>query len=135
MPSNDALFEMIVLPAMTSFFMSNPDRCCVIVSHGLSPSCCAEAYSDSAGIAVYYWTFLKRIIARLAEVCRRVRPSDLESQPPLLNPSDSTSWSIPIIELASLFVKMLANFCRDLAIGHLVNCFTADDPSSKSFIR
>ena len=72
MPSNDALFEMIVLAAMTSFFMSNPDRCCVIVSHGLSPSFCAKAYSDSAGIAVYYWTFLKRSIARLAEVCRRL---------------------------------------------------------------
>lgn len=35
MPFNDALFEMIVLAAMTSFFMSNPDRCCIIVSHGL----------------------------------------------------------------------------------------------------
>jgi hypothetical protein len=57
-----------------------PDRGCVIVSHGLSPSFCAKAYSDSAGIAVYYWTFLKRIIARLAEGWRRFRPSDLESQ-------------------------------------------------------
>ena len=45
------------------------------------------------------------------------------------------SWFIPIVELASLFSKVLSNFCRNLAIGHLVNCFDTDDASTKSFIR
>jgi hypothetical protein len=45
------------------------------------------------------------------------------------------SWFIPIVELASLFLKVLSNFCRNLAIGHLVNCFNTDDASTKSFIR
>ena len=30
---------------------------------------------------------------------------------------------------------MLSNFCRDLAIGHLVNRFDTDDAATKSFIR
>ena len=44
-------------------------------------------------------------------------------------------WFIPIVEQASLFSKVLSNFCRNLAIGHLVNCFDTDDASTKSFIR
>jgi len=45
------------------------------------------------------------------------------------------SWFMPIVELASLFSKVLSNFCRNLAIGHLVICFNTDDASTKSFIR
>lgn len=43
--------------------------------------------------------------------------------------------SIPIIELASLFVEMLANFCRNLAIGHLVDGFNANDALTKWLAR
>ena len=42
---------------------------------------------------------------------------------------------MPILELASLFSKVLSNFCRNLAIGHLVNCFDTDDASTQAFIR
>jgi hypothetical protein len=45
------------------------------------------------------------------------------------------SWFIPIVELAGLFSKVLSNFCRNLAIGHLVNCFNSDDASSKTFFE
>lgn len=40
-----------------------------------------------------------------------------------------------MVELASLFSKVLSNFCGNLAIGHLVNCFNTDDAPTKSFIR
>jgi hypothetical protein len=30
---------------------------------------------------------------------------------------------------------VLSNFCRNLAIGHLVNCFDNDDAPTESFIR
>ena len=45
------------------------------------------------------------------------------------------SWFVPIVELASLFSKVLSNFYRNLAIGHLVNCFDTDDAPTESFIR
>jgi hypothetical protein len=45
------------------------------------------------------------------------------------------SWFIPIVELASLFWKTLSNFCRNLAIGHLVNGFNTNDASTESFTR
>jgi hypothetical protein len=35
------------------------------------------------------------------------------------------------LELGSLFWKVLSNFCRNLAIGHLVNRFNTDDPPTK----
>jgi len=44
------------------------------------------------------------------------------------------SWFIPIVELASLFWKVLSNFCGNLAIGHLVNCFNTNDASTRSYI-
>ena len=40
-----------------------------------------------------------------------------------------------IAELASLFSKVLSNFCCNLAISHLVNCFDTDDASTQAFIR
>jgi len=38
-----------------------------------------------------------------------------------------------IVGMASLFSKVLANQCRNLRSGHLVNCFNTDDASTKSF--
>src|SRR5258708_24414479 len=42
---------------------------------------------------------------------------------------------MPIVEPARLFFKVLSNFCRDLTIGHLVDCLSADDASAQSFVR
>ena len=40
-----------------------------------------------------------------------------------------------IAELASLLSKVQSNFCCNLAISHLVNCFDTDDASTQAFIR
>ena len=40
---------------------------------------------------------------------------------------------MPIVEQAKLFLKVLSNSRRNLAIGHLVNCFDADDALTQSF--
>ena len=45
------------------------------------------------------------------------------------------SWFMPIVELASLFWKVLSNLCRNLAIGNLINCFNTDDASTEPLTR
>jgi hypothetical protein len=42
---------------------------------------------------------------------------------------------MPIVEPARLFFEVLTNFCRDLTIGHLVDCLSADDASAQTFVR
>lgn len=37
----------------------------------------------------------------------------------------------PTLELASLFLKVLSDFCRNLPIGHLVLCFNSNDALTK----
>lgn len=62
------------------------------------------------GLRSNYWTFLKRIIARLAEVCRRFRPSDLERQPPLLNPTILRLGSYRLLNRQAYFRKCCRTF-------------------------
>jgi hypothetical protein len=37
------------------------------------------------------------------------------------------------LERTSLFSKVLSDFCRNLALRHLVNCFNTDDAPTESF--
>ena len=66
---------------------------------------------------------------------------DLAGQPTSNQPNDDPGkdthcltlpFSIPLIEIApALFFEALSNFCRDLAISHLVNRFNTHDTASE----